>query len=133
MCSAGKDFHREKFSLGVILDVKKWRNFKKFQGIACLIFYPNSFGNLSHSLTNINHKLLFLSFLWLHAISTFSNFIQGNLIWKALRNALPWKKKLSRWIRDNEFLLKIGCYLIPEIIFPQQIWFFKIAKLIFLA
>lgn len=39
-----------------------------------MIFHPDSSGNFRHSLTNIDYKLLFLSFPRLHVVSPFNNF-----------------------------------------------------------
>ena len=39
-----------------------------------MIFHPDSSGKFSHCLTNIDYKLLFLSFPRLHVVSPFSNF-----------------------------------------------------------
>ena len=81
----GKNLYYGQFSSGKSLGGKKRRNFKKKKKslfpdkiipdqLAYVWFKTQSSGKTHATVTNIDHELLFLSFLWLHAVNTFSNF-----------------------------------------------------------
>ena len=125
-----KKFHWEQVSSGKVPDGKsdeisrKICHFSptKFSPIRyILIFHQNLSINVSHSLKNIDNKLLFLSFLWLHAVNPFSNFRKhSEKVSYLLQHQIFGLQLQWNWTLQWMFFLRV-LQILLEYYFPQYL------------